>query len=45
MACAVVVNEESRDLFAAGADIVQVDGPYMQVRLEKARQLNAASRA
>jgi 5-methyltetrahydropteroyltriglutamate--homocysteine methyltransferase len=35
---AVVVNEEIRDLFAAGADIVQLDEPYMQARPEKARQ-------
>jgi 5-methyltetrahydropteroyltriglutamate--homocysteine methyltransferase len=44
---AVAVNQEIRDLFAAGADIVQVDEPYMQARPEKARQyglqaLNAA---
>jgi 5-methyltetrahydropteroyltriglutamate--homocysteine methyltransferase len=31
------VNEEIRDLFAAGADIVQIDEPYMQARPEKAR--------
>ncbi|MDH5212460.1 MAG: 5-methyltetrahydropteroyltriglutamate--homocysteine methyltransferase [Betaproteobacteria bacterium] len=35
---AVAVNEEIRDLFAAGADIVQVDEPYMQARPEKARE-------
>src|SRR5262245_48389782 len=35
---AIVVNEEIRDLFAAGADVVQVDEPYMQARPEKARQ-------
>jgi 5-methyltetrahydropteroyltriglutamate--homocysteine methyltransferase len=34
---AAAVNEEIRDLFAAGADIVQVDEPYMQARPEKAR--------
>jgi len=38
LAYAVAVNEEIRDLFAAGADIVQVDEPYMQARPEKARQ-------
>ena len=38
MAYAAAVNEEIRDLFAAGADIVQVDEPYMQARPEKARQ-------
>ena len=32
------VNEEIRDLFAAGADVVQIDEPYMQARPEKARQ-------
>jgi 5-methyltetrahydropteroyltriglutamate--homocysteine methyltransferase len=38
MAYAEAVNEEIRDLFAAGADIVQIDEPYMQARPEKARQ-------
>lgn len=44
---AVAVNEEIRDLFAAGADIVQIDEPYMQARPEKARQygLDAVNRA
>jgi 5-methyltetrahydropteroyltriglutamate--homocysteine methyltransferase len=44
---AVAVNEEIRDLFAAGADIVQIDEPYMQARPEKARQfgLKALNRA
>ena len=31
------VNEEIRDLFAAGADIVQLDEPYVQARPEAAR--------
>ncbi len=35
---ATAVNEEIRDLFAAGADIVQLDEPYMQARPEKARE-------
>ena len=35
---AAAVNAEIRDLFAAGADIVQIDEPYMQARPEKARQ-------
>ena len=26
------VNEEIKDLFAAGADVVQIDEPYMQAR-------------
>jgi 5-methyltetrahydropteroyltriglutamate--homocysteine methyltransferase len=34
---AVAVNEEIRDLFAAGADVVQIDEPYMQARPERAR--------
>src|SRR5213594_2147071 len=44
---AVAVNEEIRDLFAAGADIVQIDEPYMQARPEKARAygLKALNRA
>ena len=32
------VNEEIVDLFAAGADIVQIDEPYMQARPEEARE-------
>ena len=35
---AAAVNEEIKDFFAAGADIVQMDEPYMQARAEKARQ-------
>jgi len=44
---AVAVNEEIRDLFANGADIVQIDEPYMQARPEKARAygLKALNRA
>ena len=38
---AAAVNEEIRDLFAAGADVVQIDEPYMQARPEKARQYGA----
>jgi 5-methyltetrahydropteroyltriglutamate--homocysteine methyltransferase len=34
---AIAVNAEMRDLFAAGADIVQIDEPYMQARPDKAR--------
>ena len=34
---AAAVKEEIRDLFAAGADFVQIDEPYMQARPEKAR--------
>jgi 5-methyltetrahydropteroyltriglutamate--homocysteine methyltransferase len=44
---AAAVNAEIRDLFAAGADVVQIDEPYMQARPEKARLygLNALNRA
>jgi 5-methyltetrahydropteroyltriglutamate--homocysteine methyltransferase len=44
---AAAVNAEIKDLFAAGADIVQVDEPYMQARPEKARKfgLNAFNHA
>jgi 5-methyltetrahydropteroyltriglutamate--homocysteine methyltransferase len=44
---AAAVNQEIKDLFAAGADIVQIDEPYMQARPEKARQfgLKALNRA
>src|SRR5437867_11819470 len=35
---AVAVHEEIGDLFAAGADVGQVDEPYLQARPEKARQ-------
>ncbi len=47
MAYAEAVNAEIRDLFAAGADIVQIDEPYMQARPEKARQhaIKAINRA
>jgi len=36
LALADAVNEEVRALFAAGADIVQIDEPYLQARSEKA---------
>jgi 5-methyltetrahydropteroyltriglutamate--homocysteine methyltransferase len=46
-AYAAAVHDEIKDLFAAGADIVQVDEPYLQARPEAAREfgvgvLNAA---
>lgn len=40
---AAAVNEEVKDLFAAGADIVQLDEPYMQARPEKAEQYGLAA--
>jgi 5-methyltetrahydropteroyltriglutamate--homocysteine methyltransferase len=44
---AIALNEEIQDLFANGADVVQIDEPYMQARPEKARQygINALNRA
>ncbi|HVA95813.1 MAG TPA: uroporphyrinogen decarboxylase family protein [Candidatus Dormibacteraeota bacterium] len=44
---AAAVNEEIKDLFAAGADVVQIDEPYMQARPQKARlyALSALKRA
>lgn len=44
---AVAVNAEIKDLFAAGADIVQLDEPWMQQHPEKARAygLKALDRA
>ena len=44
---ATAVNAEIKDLFAAGADIVQIDEPYMQARPAKAREygLKAVNRA
>lgn len=40
---AVAVNAEIKDLFAAGADIVQIDEPYMQARPDKAREYGLAA--
>lgn len=44
---AAAVNDEIRDLFAAGADIVQIDEPWMQQHPDKAREygLKALDRA
>ena len=44
---AIALNEEIKDLFAHGADVVQIDEPYMQARPEKARQygIKALNRA
>ena len=35
---AAAVNAELKDLKAAGADVVQIDEPYLQARVEKARK-------
>jgi 5-methyltetrahydropteroyltriglutamate--homocysteine methyltransferase len=40
---ASAVNAEIKDLFAAGADVVQVDEPWMQARPEKARAYGLAA--
>src|SRR6202140_3360404 len=47
MALAEAVNAEGRDLFAAGADVVQLDEPYLQARAEKAERyaIRAINRA
>ncbi len=44
---AAAVNDEIKDLFAAGADIVQIDEPWMQQHPDKARAfgLKALNRA
>ena len=39
LAYADVVNEELRELKAAGADVVQLDEPYLQAQPERAREL------
>ncbi|MDG2174549.1 MAG: 5-methyltetrahydropteroyltriglutamate--homocysteine methyltransferase [Gammaproteobacteria bacterium] len=41
MAYAECVNEEMHDLFAAGADIVQFDEPYLQARYDDAKEYGA----
>jgi 5-methyltetrahydropteroyltriglutamate--homocysteine methyltransferase len=47
MALAEAVNAEVQDLFAAGADVVQLDEPYLQARAEKAQRfaIKAINRA
>ncbi|HEY6362590.1 MAG TPA: uroporphyrinogen decarboxylase family protein [Vicinamibacterales bacterium] len=40
---AAAVNEEVKDLFAAGADVVQLDEPYMQARPDEAREYGVAA--
>jgi 5-methyltetrahydropteroyltriglutamate--homocysteine methyltransferase len=47
LAYADAVNAEIKDLFAAGADVVQIDEPWMQQHPEKARRygLKALDRA
>jgi 5-methyltetrahydropteroyltriglutamate--homocysteine methyltransferase len=47
MSLAEAVNAEIRALFAAGADVVQIDEPYLQARAEKAEKfaIKAINRA
>jgi 5-methyltetrahydropteroyltriglutamate--homocysteine methyltransferase len=40
---AVAVNEEIHDLFAAGADVVQIDEPWLQSRADDAREFAVAA--
>ena len=40
---ASAVNAEIKDLFAAGADIVQIDEPWMQSRPQQARRFGVAA--
>jgi 5-methyltetrahydropteroyltriglutamate--homocysteine methyltransferase len=40
---AAAVNEEIKDLFAAGAGIVQLDEPWMEAHAEKARRIGLAA--
>ena len=40
---AAAVNEEIKDLFAAGADIVQMDEPWMEAHPDKARKFGLAA--
>lgn len=40
---AVAVNAEIRDLLAAGADVVQIDEPYMQAHPVEAREFGLAA--
>ena len=43
LAYAAAVNAEIKDLHAAGADLVQIDEPYMQARPEAAREYGLAA--
>ena len=44
---AVAVNDEIHDLIRAGADVIQIDEPYLQARADQARQyaIGAINRA
>ncbi|MBV8714367.1 MAG: 5-methyltetrahydropteroyltriglutamate--homocysteine methyltransferase [Chloroflexi bacterium] len=40
---AIAVNEEIHDLITAGADVIQIDEPYLQARVEAAQQYAIAA--
>ena len=41
--CAIALNEEIKDLFAAGADVVQLDEPFLEAYPDKARAFGVAA--
>ena len=43
MDCAAALNDEIKDLFAAGADVVQLDEPFLQAQPDKARRFGVAA--
>jgi 5-methyltetrahydropteroyltriglutamate--homocysteine methyltransferase len=43
MDCAAALNEELKDLFAAGASVVQLDEPFLQAQPDKARRFGIAA--
>jgi 5-methyltetrahydropteroyltriglutamate--homocysteine methyltransferase len=47
MDCAAALHDELRDMFAAGADVVQLDEPFLQAQPEKAERfgVDAINRA
>ena len=43
MDCAAALNDEIRELFAAGADVVQLDEPFLEAQPDKARQFGVVA--
>jgi 5-methyltetrahydropteroyltriglutamate--homocysteine methyltransferase len=41
--CAAALNDEIKDLFAAGSDVVQLDEPFLQAQPDKARRFGVAA--
>ncbi|MBM3530568.1 MAG: 5-methyltetrahydropteroyltriglutamate--homocysteine methyltransferase [Alphaproteobacteria bacterium] len=41
--CAIALNEEIKDLFAAGADVVQLDEPFLEAYPDKARSFGVSA--